>query len=368
MSFHVILRDSPYTHPLANYITGFFAAWYVIWSANLLLVKSLQDLRRIQRHPYNPTIYLWQHQPISNSFNRLAWSLDLTLNFRAFGWNFKTVQVRQPPITAGDLQAGLDPTKSNLCRQENLIPGRSAFLQEQVRRLFVSGMWLVVWPVIRGNVRILIPAARFDHTLTDLLSVATTLYTFIDEIHAVVSLIAVGLLSDESWRYPPLFGPLETLLSGRLQCKKYHSISDPNAKAFRDIWGKFWHNLLKEGLQATSKAIVPWRHPKALWSLTRIWTCFILTGAVHAAASYVVSREPKPSLYAGVFYCLQPVGIAIQMAIAAALRSMLPISAFRNKAETAVNYAVGLLWLRYCFPWIADDPALREAIGAIRAI
>ncbi|KAL4864888.1 hypothetical protein BDV12DRAFT_200702 [Aspergillus spectabilis] len=361
VSLRVILAGSPYTNPLANYITGFFAAWYIIWSANLLLVKDLRKLKRIAKQlQSSPTVYVWQSLPSSHGRARFLWAVDLTLNFRAIGWNFSCVQVCHPPITETQLHTDLDPSAADKGRPGNLEIGRTAFLQKQVRRLAVSGMWLAGYPVIRGALRFTfitaaIPvyaANRGTGSLADLLSVATTLYMFMDGAQAVVSLVAVELLSDEIWRYPPLFGPVETLLSGRLQ----------------DVWGKFWHGLLKEGLQATAKASVPWRQPRVLWSLTRIWMCFILTGAVHAAASYTVSREPLPSLCAGVFYCLQPVGIAIQMAITGAMRTAMPKSALSPEAQTVVNYAVGLLWMRYCFPWVTDDPALRQAIGAIRAI
>ncbi|KAL3471779.1 hypothetical protein BJX99DRAFT_236808 [Aspergillus californicus] len=129
-----------------------------------------------------------------------------------------------------------------------------------------------------------------------------------------------------------------------------------------DIWGSFWHDLLKEGLLSVAKGIIPQSRPRALFSLLRIWFCFSLTGAVHAAASYTVSREVTPSLYAGVFYCLQPVGISFQMFIAMNLRRLLPKDSIILQL---INAAVGLIWLRYCFPWVSGDPALRQAIDAI---
>ncbi|KAL4992946.1 hypothetical protein BDV10DRAFT_190430 [Aspergillus recurvatus] len=348
-----ILVPSPYLNPLARYLTGFFCSWFIIWSANLLLIKDPITLQRIQKGPGSRG-HIWQPLPPSHSLARARWAIDLALNFRAVGWNFANRQWQHPPITP-TLQVGTHSRDIKASGSNHVGISQSLFLRRSCRRLFASSMWLAGYPCLVRDTTLPIPAEvrhflrpvheQKQGSLTGLLLLATTLYMFIDGIHALVSLVAVGLLRDEKWRYPPFFGPVKYLLSGRLQ----------------DLWGKFWHDLLKEGLLATSSGIIPWKQSQALWSVARIWACFVLTGLVHASASYAVTREPRPSLNAGVFYCLQPLGILAQMAIGGAMQTVLPKS-----AVSAIDLAVATLWLSSCFPWISGDPALRQVIGVIR--
>ncbi|KAL4902120.1 hypothetical protein BDW74DRAFT_158686 [Aspergillus multicolor] len=343
-----ILFPSPFHSPIARYITGFLSCWFMIWSANLLLLKDATTLKRFQKVPAS-SCYVWQPLPPGYSWARASWALDLTLNFRAIGWSFDSRQ-SQHPIAQDDV----DTRPSTASGSSKLEISRSLFLRRQVRRLCVACLWLAGYPCLAW----LPTTAMVHHTmiqthrqkhgsLVDLVWVATTLYMFMDGIHAFATLIGVGLLMDAQWKYPPFFGPVEHLLSGRLQ----------------DIWGKFWHDLLKTGLLAMSKSILPWKRPRAVWSVARIWLCFVLTGAVHASASYVVTWELRSSLHAGVFYCIQPLGILIQMTLAGALRTVLPRCTISAALLKTVEIATSVLWLRYCFPWISADPALRQAIG-----
>ncbi|KAL4914598.1 hypothetical protein BDW62DRAFT_204488 [Aspergillus aurantiobrunneus] len=362
VSLRAIFVPSSYDNPLANYVIGFFSCWYIIWSANVLLVKDLTTLQRIRRQRQSsPPVHVWQSLPSSHSWERVFWALDLTFNFRAVGWNFSNRQSHHPPVTQTHLQAKADPSET-ASGPRDLEFSQLLFLGRLVRRLLVSTTWFVGYPYLARGAVTPMPAVIKDawnwageqglDSLADLLAVATTLYMFMDGIHAVLSLVGVVVLGSEQWRYPPFFGPVEYLISGRLQ----------------DLWGKFWHDLLKEGLLSTAKGALPWKRPKAPWAVLRIWACFVLTGAVHASASYVVSREPQPSLYAGVFYCLQPVGILIQMSIAAALRTLLPRSTVSRVLLKVIAFAVCLGWLYYCFPWVSSDPGLRQAIGAISPV
>ncbi|KAL4786597.1 hypothetical protein BJX76DRAFT_354961 [Aspergillus varians] len=359
ISLRGIFAPSPYNNPLANYLVGFFSFWYIIWSTNLLLVKDLTTLGRIKKQPFSSsTAYVLQPLPSSHSCDRLFWAMDLSLNFRAIGWNFSSRQSDHPQVGQTHLQAEIHASKSQATGSSPEL-GKAHFLWRQAWRLLVSSTWFTGYPCLVRGAGIPIPAVIQHHrnyagghdtgSLLDLLSVATTLYMFMDGIHAIISLLAVGLLGEDQWRYPPFFGPVKYLLSGRLQ----------------DLWGKFWHDLLKDGLLSVVKGALPWKQPKLLWSVLRIWACFVLTGAVHVSASYTVSRQPLPSLCAGVFYCLQPLGILIQMSIIGAVQTLLPKSTVSIGLQRILEFAIGLLWLYCCFPWVADDPALRQAIGVI---
>ncbi|KAB8211041.1 hypothetical protein BDV34DRAFT_220211 [Aspergillus parasiticus] len=331
-AIHVIISGSPYVNPLMNYISGFMASWYIIWAANILLVQDVKSLRRIQaRHSGG---YVWEALPKKHGYQRLLWALDLTFNFRAIGWNYSKRPERHPLVEESQdssKDAGSPPMRKT---PAELGGSRSTFLPDQLRQFGSAWLWLFwLYPRLMQSTDSMGGGSVLG-VLLKLFTVATTLFMFMDGIHSLAGFVAVALLSGESWAYPPFFGPSRFLLSGRLQ----------------DIWGNFWHDLLKEGLLSVATALLPRSLPRGLYSLVRIWMCFCLTGVVHTAASYTTSQEWMPSLYAGIFYCLQPVGILIQLVLSLGLRKLLPAS---------------LVWMYYCFPWVSGDPALRDVIAAV---
>ena len=90
------------TNPLLAYVVGLFECWLVIWATVLIIIYNpSQQFCKLQyvRKPTNgkegllssqEVFYLtWQKFPDSVSLERFLWTVDLLINLRGIGWNYR---------------------------------------------------------------------------------------------------------------------------------------------------------------------------------------------------------------------------------------------------------------------------------------
>lgn len=95
--------------------------------------------------------------------------------------------------------------------------------------------------------------------------------------------------------------------------------------------------------------------------------CFVLSAAVHAAATYSVSRSLPAALQVFAGFSAQIFGIMLQHGTKSAFstsdncrrRGMVQV------ASKAIEATVGIGWVLLSFPSIYMDPALQDVINSV---
>ncbi|KAH8664792.1 hypothetical protein BGZ61DRAFT_367040 [Ilyonectria robusta] len=354
-----IIFNPPYENSLYNYLSGFLSSWYIIWSANVLLIHDVRALKRIQKLglPSDSVSYCWECLPPAFSYRRVLWALDLSTNFRVIGWKHSSVQGGRTPVTCCDDNFPIvKPEKSE-------FGGPPSFVANQVRRLITACIALNLSRLlldIDWNIASSKSGLSTSHTAVEILGTALAIYGFIDGLHALMAFIAVGLLgplylgaAGEAWMYPPLFGTFIGLKSLRIKA----------------IWGRLWHDLFKGGFLTFAKHLIPQTHLglKATGSLQLI-LCFGLSALVHAAASYSASSNVRSTLKVLLFFLSQPVGDILQelwTSVALGVFGRLCSRARSQKLVTVTEFFIGVVWIYITFPWGCQDVAMREAVRGV---
>lgn len=111
------------------------------------------------------------------------------------------------------------------------------------------------------------------------------------------------------------------------------------------FWGNWWHDLLKGGLQSVTGRIVS-RVPasKAKKGFLQATMSFLVSGCVHAAATYSVSPKAAAAAQVAIAFSSQMLGIGAQQGVSHLF------SRFENgkgqsvmgRVKTAVEIGLGL--------------------------
>ncbi|EFR01929.1 hypothetical protein MGYG_04929 [Nannizzia gypsea CBS 118893] len=320
----------PFNNALLNYLTGFFSFWYIIWSANILFIYRPLQLRRLKRHGSPAEIaYRWEGLPPPYTHRRFQWAWDLSTNYRGIGWEHTMPTDGYPPLKT-----------HGVVKDKDFSP-RIPLICRQVRRIVVSYILLdLAQNVLHMSWRNSLDWAR---AIAEIIATGLALFGFTDGLHALATLIGVGLLGGEEWMYPALFGRLEYFKQMRI----------------KDIWGRVWHDLFRSGFLSLSQAIAP-KGPAVLL------VCFILSGLLHAAASYSASRDTTATMWVFFFFCAQPMGVILQAYIDASVKGIAgepKSSPIVPMVRRFLVFLAGVVFVYHTFPWACRDPGLREAIN-----
>lgn len=131
-----------------------------------------------------------------------------------------------------------------------------------------------------------------------------------------------------------------------------------SADWYLGFWGSFWHNLYRVGFESISQFMVPPPSHGAPLSLSyeflRMEIVFILSGILHAAASYAVDSNTYP---AQPFLCfvLQGIGIILQTILTKLVRR---VSRQRYIVKIVV-FCFSLVWLYLTLRLLLDDLSRR---------
>ncbi|KAJ5698399.1 hypothetical protein N7462_000404 [Penicillium macrosclerotiorum] len=150
--------------------------------------------------------------------------------------------------------------------------------------------------------------------------------------------IGLGLLGNEPWQYPPVFGSSTGVMELNFQA----------------IWGEWWHDLFR----FTFLGVADWfiRASKAeQWEHILVLSIpFVFYAAIHASLSYAVSHDPHASALVVVFGAIQPLIILVQV--------RLRMSMDRNKK--LLHDLMGFIILSSTFGLLLGNPGVLGSLAS----
>ncbi|KAI0409139.1 hypothetical protein F4802DRAFT_233920 [Xylaria palmicola] len=262
---------------------------------------------------------------------KLRWAVELIMSARGIGWNWQVGGVPRPTpaptrwsfvrsrIRTTLLTFTLIHAVTLLAAHILHVPDDNSLLRNPFfLRFFTTAAWLTV---IYGHL---------------------TLPENLVAIFFVTTGLGGRFANPKQW--PPMFGDISESYS------------------IRRCWGKFWHASLRRSTSAPGQWLLGSARPKSrLGRLSRrygiLFLSFIVSGAIHAFGSYIVTRDSPQGVSDGgaaVYFLAQPAAILIEDAVSAALGIVdegKP-SGFRR----VIGYVyVSLFWL-WCFPTLKVIP------------
>ncbi|KAL3459238.1 hypothetical protein BJX64DRAFT_207096 [Aspergillus heterothallicus] len=376
-----------------NYANAFLSVAYALRAHELLLTDKLARLRRLVKVDGVSAReeYVWEPLPPGLTLGRLFAVFDLLLNPRGIGWTYGSKrylpQLERTEVNPQNVQQ----VNSKRCQENEsfILKGhtdnRPWFLAKEALKLFIAYLVYDAYSVIFGrkytalcsNVHSLLNAPRLQIELqylgiqldpypeTSARFVRRFLlppacwaacYAFVDGIRAAVALIDVGVLyliapkrASDPWMYPPVFGSWRYMFWPRL----------------KDIWGKLWHDLCRRTLISTSSSLIPRRTPLALRRFLVGVLSFVISGLVHAAGTYAVSKDYHAMLMMMVFFVLLPFFIALQEAVSAQLlERFLPDWYITRIGIWAVDVMYIIWWGYHTAPWFFSYSMIPESLAS----
>ncbi|KAJ7690228.1 membrane bound O-acyl transferase family-domain-containing protein, partial [Mycena rosella] len=268
-----------------------------------LILLPAVDVSRARRMASNHRRKNIENAPLAQ---RVRWAMNLFLNPRGVGWAHEPRAALSPPPP---------PTTP-----------RTAFLARQLAQLFAA---LLVLDLANLHAR-RNPAFRLQtglaaaglpwRVLGTLVWAAGAAATF-SLVHSTASIVCVALRVSRPCDWPPLFGSLADM------------------RSVRTFWARGWHQLLRRTLSAHGNYFahtVLRLPPKSTLSYcVKVCTGFALSGLAHYLSDIVAVHPGRSGSL--LFFCLQPVAIALEMLVAWC-------------APSAGHWTLGYLWV---FAWFA---------------
>lgn len=243
---YAVVSPPPFFSAFFKYTNAFLSGAYVIRAVELLLVYDFPHLKRLGRvtasSSAGPPKYVWKSLPTALGAGRLLWICDLLVNPRAIGWSYGPVRYLPPLRDHRQSKTAFDDVNATAVDQD-AEDSPATFSQRQFRRILFGYVILDAYQSTFGrNYFALCETLAAAATAAWGTPVSTeaseifvrsyvfgpvcwlTSYAFVDGVHALFGLVGVGVLggispnlSAEPWMYPPLFGPVQSLLTFRLR-------------------------------------------------------------------------------------------------------------------------------------------------------
>ncbi|KAL2846865.1 hypothetical protein BJY01DRAFT_234445 [Aspergillus pseudoustus] len=384
----------PTTLIILNYANAFLSVAFALRAHELLLAGKPTQLRRLVKVDDGSSTpeYVWRCLPPALTLGRLFSVFDLLINPRGIGWAHGSKRYLPQLVRTNANSRNGHHAKAEI-HQENerfilkeTTQSRVSFLAEEGLKLFIAYLVYDAYSVVFGlnytalctNFhsflngpqllqfelrylgRQLRPSPETSARLVRrfLLPPAcwAACYAFIDGIRAAVALLDVGALyiiapkrASDPWMYPPVFGPWRYMFWPRL----------------KDIWGKLWHDLCRRTLISSSSALIPRQTPVALGRFLVGFLSFVISGVVHAAGTYAVSKDPRAVLMMMVFFILLPLFIALQEAVSVqVLERLLPDWYITRTLIWVVDVTYLIWWGYHTAPWFFSYSMIPESLAS----
>ncbi|PYH93578.1 hypothetical protein BO71DRAFT_450635 [Aspergillus ellipticus CBS 707.79] len=348
----------PDARDFVKYTNAFLSTSFLVRAVELLLIQNLGQLKRLERVTWGTGSSTYAWQPISPSLGvaRLLQVWDLASNPRAVGWNHSAPKYLPPlPVTPGHRRSFV---AAQLCRAavayafmdsyQAAFGRNSPRVCDGVQSLLAAALGIHVSPITSQMLvqKYLLPPACW-----------MTSYAFVDGIHAAAGVFSVGILpliapalAADPWMYPPVFGSLRYMFTFSL----------------RDIWGKMWHDLCRRPFLALALAIIPSAAPLPLKRFLVVCLSFVVSGLVHVAGTYAVSKDWCAVAMMMLFFCVLPLCIAAQQILSEqVLPRLLPLGTFARLLIWLLDGAFVITWGYYTSPWFIKYSKLPEAMASI---
>ncbi|KAF1957556.1 hypothetical protein CC80DRAFT_470921 [Byssothecium circinans] len=272
--------------------------------------------------------FAWQPYPLSPFTERLDWVLDIFLNFRGAGWNWRTIATPPPPkpIQLELIKNSPNPpvhTFKSHPSQTHVYPTRRDLIIANLKTL-ISGYLILdlcktiivhdpyFWGLIDAKPAPYIPfsATIVAHpALHRILRLAVSQFGIMWTLKSIFSLAPLffsGILSPsllgaraEPWIYPETWG-------------SYSSVLD---KGLAGWWSSWWHQTFRFAFEQPSRKIIQVLgidRKSQVAKLLQLVTAFALSGLLHACGSYTSHGETYPLSGSMAFFLLQAVALFIE--------------------------------------------------------
>lgn len=383
-----------------GYMLGMMTAWWLVWCTTLFVFMDVErDFQRIERgakpsaedhtsssnnqNKSNQTenndqpihnLFHWQPYP-RKFFHRLEWCAGLLFNLRGPEWNWRVPHLGPLPQSVHkQLQREFPANKFRsedgatcLTSKQRLWAAFRTFLQSYILIDILKAV-MMRDPYFRGTAgcdsippfpfTYLAPFPRLVTSYRYLLScmgvyVALNFVTSLNPIfflglslafpNASRKLTAAPL--DEAWMYADSFGPF---------------ISPVLDHGLAGCWGRWWHQLFRNGFTATARWILKWLPTKwaanaQIKQIVSIVVAFTISGLIHACGSYTQLLETHPFSGPFLFFSLQSVAIICEDIFKKVIFSRLPFAGTPRWLRRTGNAVFVLFWLLYSGGFIADD-------------
>lgn len=323
---------------------GLSSALCTILAINLVLLHDPRSFKRLVLQPASRTlttntpthlkqdanvhdeqgpnlILMWEPMP-TLVWRRLFWVMDLITSFRSVHWSWNSSS------------SSSHPSLSNMCstRTASFLRNGSHFLIDYflidvIKCLMIADPYFIGYSMRRSSPLIApyitSPLRLYSYRM---LLGAAGAYIAIDLIFAFAVLLQINILGPSvlglnasSVTFLPLWGSPRALLR----------------KGLKGFWGETWHQLLRMHLVSVGNAVADFllqsdgsgpcgcpsadqqQHgcvkPSAVRQRILVVTVFLLSGVLHACASYTLLGPTRPWV-PFLFFALQPLGMAIQSA------------------------------------------------------
>lgn len=128
-----------------------------------------------------------------------------------------------------------------------------------------------------------------------------------------------------------------------------------------------WHDLCRRPFLALSLSLIPDSCPLGLKRLLVVCLSFMVSGVVHAAGTYAVSKDWFAASMMMFFFCVLPACVVVQQIISdQILPRILPAKSNISRVVIwLVDAAFVAAWGYYTSPWFLNYSRLPEAIESI---
>jgi hypothetical protein len=335
--------------------------------------------------------YVWQ--PLPKAYlHRLEWTFDLLTNFRGPGWNWRIAGME--PLAASiqqDLDTPLSLPVDTMTKDipppapphTDALPAATKTLLAHTllsflhRYLALDALKVIMMrdPYFLGLISITTnappdflptypsPALPYPTILTTspvLLKITRLTLSLLGVYYALTFIFTLGPLFfifvlrplhpylhtpyAEPFLYPPLFGPLTSILD--------HGLTG--------VWSKWWHQMFRFGFTAPSTFVarkLGWDPKSPRAKALQLFTAFSLSGCLHGCSSYTQFAPTRPLSGPFLFFVLQALGISGQIYVAGVIAPKMRLPSFLRGvvARRATNLIFVLVWSYVTGPLLADD-------------
>jgi hypothetical protein len=311
--------------------------------------------------------YAWQSFPISPLLERMDWVLDLMMNFRGMGWNWRIPTLPEPPkdvieqlsnndhkgdkVHSRPKWACIHSTKESLLRasfQEFLI---GYALMDILKTLIIHDQYFMGYtdsPAPSYLPELIRSHPVFIRSYRLMLALLAICYA-LETIFQLGPLFFVGILGGnligvrgEHWMYPKAWG-------------SYRAVFD---RGLAGWWGEWWHQTFRFGFETISKHTVQLLglNSRSLLAKTlQLLIAFSLSGFLHASASHTSIGDTRPLRGPFLFFFLQPFGIMAQILIRRVLKYAGISQRLPQSLRQLSNFMFVHIWFYHTAPLFVDD-------------
>lgn len=336
---------------------GLNAFMVVVFAFNFLVLRSPKHIKRIklspedfqsQKHPRRANTnakdpWTWESIP-NHPWSRLWWILDLIACLRALKWSWNRGNPNFPSHGSVEQDA-------NFLRR-HLVRFACTYLALDILKCI-----MIADPHFLGSINcappphleFLPPLALHAYRVVLAAAGVGLAVPCYGSAWALIQVYVLGPgllgLNGLPCMYPALYGSIEAVLT----------------RGLKGFWGQTWHQIFRPHFTSIGDAVAEASIAKSSFnggchwnSIIRLVAVFIVSGMLHACASFTLLGPSKPFV-SFLCFAVQPLGILLQTGASQLIVQIVPRVAELPSLRRFMNLAFTLLWLWATFAPLAND-------------